>query len=105
MSRQITRRTVLRGIGTAMSLPMLEGMLPLSALAQSVKPAQKPVRMAFLFVPNGMNMQNWTPATEGALTDLPYTLQPLAKVKSNISIFTGLAQQNAFALGDGPGDH
>ena len=105
MKERLSRRTVLKGIGTAVSLPVLEAMLPGSAFAQSVKTPQKAVRMAFLFVPNGMNMQQWTPAAEGSAFQLSSTLEPLAKVKDSLSIFTGLAQRNAFALGDGPGDH
>lgn len=100
---RISRRTVLRGLGTAVSLPLLEGMLPLTALAQSAKPAPK--RLAFLFVPNGVNMAHWTPAAEGAEFLLPATLEPLNGVKNSLSVLTGLAQHNAFALGDGPGDH
>lgn len=104
MSEPLSRRTVLRGLGTVVALPLLEGMMPLTALAQSaMKP--KPNRMAFLFVPNGVNMDYWTPATEGAEYALPSTLAPLAKVKNKISVLTGLGQHNAFALGDGPGDH
>src|SRR5882724_10698277 len=98
----ISRRTLLRGAGTLMALPMLEAMMPLGALAQSGKKA--PLRMAFLFVPNGMHMPAWTPAKEGALELMP-TMQPLAKVKDSISVLTGLTQHNAFALGDGGGDH
>jgi hypothetical protein len=105
MSRQISRRTVLKGIGTAMSLPMLEAMMPTSVLAQSVPAKQKAVRMAFVFVPNGMNMQHWTPSAEGSGFSLPSTMEPLSRVKDNLNVFTGLAQRNAFALGDGPGDH
>ena len=105
MKERLSRRTVLKGIGTAISLPVLEAMLPSGALAQSVQQKQKAVRMAFVFVPNGMNMQHWTPAAEGTGFALPSTLEPLAKVKDNLSVFTGLAQRNAFALGDGPGDH
>ncbi len=86
-----------------MALPMLEAMLPLTALAQSAN--VKPTRMAFLFVPNGIDMANWTPSAEGALGDLPAVLQPLDPVKSKINVLTGLTQHNAFALGDGPGDH
>lgn len=99
---KIARRTLLRGMGAAMALPMLEAMLPLNALAQSVK--KSPVRMAYIFVPNGMHMQAWTPATTGALQLTP-TLQPLAKVKDSLTVLTGLTQHNAFALGDGGGDH
>ena len=57
----IPRRTFLRGVGTAVALPLLEAMLPLGALAQSVK--KRPNRMAFIFVPNGMNMHATPPMT------------------------------------------
>ena len=103
MSVLIPRRTVLRGLGTALSLPFLEAMLPLSAMAQSVRP--RTTRMAFMFVPNGIDMANWTPGYEGSLGELPSILQPLADLRSKINVLTGLTQQNAFALGDGPGDH
>jgi hypothetical protein len=103
MSLLIPRRTVLRGLGTAISLPLLEAMLPLNAIAQSVRP--RTTRVAFLFVPNGIDMENWTPGYEGMLGDLPPILQPLADMRSKINILTGLTQHNAFALGDGPGDH
>jgi hypothetical protein len=86
-----------------MALPLLEGMLPTAAFAGA--PKSRTLRMAFLFVPNGINMSDWTPAVEGAGYQLPYILEPLAKVRKNVSILTGLAQKNAFALGDGPGDH
>ena len=99
----IPRRSFLRGVGTLMALPTLEAMLPLSALAQSTS-KHKATRMAFLFVPNGIDMANWTPATEGAY-ELTPTLAPLKNVKSSINVLTGLAQHNAFALGDGGGDH
>jgi len=99
----IDRRTFLRGVGTTMALPLLEAMLPLSALAQSVKKA--PVRMGFMFVPNGVNMAHWTPQTEGAGFVLPSILEPLRPVQGSLNVLTGLAQHNAFALGDGPGDH
>ncbi len=104
MASRIPRRTFLKGIGTALALPTLEGMLPLNALAQSVPKSAQPVRMAFMFVPNGISMDHWTPTTEGVF-ELPSVLEPLANVKSDFSILTGLAQMNAFALGDGPGDH
>lgn len=102
MSQRISRRAVLRGLGASVALPMLEGMAPLKALA-AAKPA--PLRMAFLFVPNGMSMPDWTPRTQGAGFELPAVLEPLRAVSGKFSVLTGLAQQNAFALGDGPGDH
>lgn len=101
---KISRRQIIRGLGTAMSLPMLEAMLPQSALAQSAAQARTN-RMAFVFVPNGVNMGAWTPAAAGSNFVLPSTLEPLKPLQSKISVLTGLAQHNAFALGDGPGDH
>lgn len=84
-------------------LPFLEAMAPLTAMAQSVK--SQPVRMAFMFVPNGISMQHWTPTAPGPLGQLGSVIEPLAPIKDKINILTGLAQHNAFALGDGPGDH
>ncbi len=85
-----------------MALPFLDIMAPTTALAQTVK---RPVRMAFMFVPNGVNMDFWTPGAAGAGYQLPEILAPLAGVKNELSVLTGLAQMNAFANGDGPGDH
>src|SRR5689334_21706062 len=96
--RPIDRRTFLRGAGVALALPYLDAM----GLAQAKK--APPVRMAFLFVPNGVDMVNWTPASPGAL-ELSPILQPLAPVKAEVNVVTGLAQMNAFAINDGPGDH
>jgi Protein of unknown function (DUF1552) len=98
----IDRRTLLKGIGTAMALPMLERMLPLTALAST--PKVKVVRNAYLFVVNGVEITHWTPAADGALV-LPNILEPLADVKNNLNVLTGLTQHYAFANGDGPGDH
>ncbi len=100
---RLDRRTFLRGVGTAMALPVMEAMLPTTALAQSAK-GTRINRMAFLFVPNGIDMQAWTPKIEGPL-ELPYTLQPLKGVKDQLNVLTGLTQHNAEALGDGGGDH
>lgn len=86
-----------------MALPLLETMLPLNALAVSAK--KMPVRMAYMFVPNGVNMQHWTPTSEGAGYTLPDTLQPLAELRKHFNVLTGLAQDNASAGPDGPGDH
>lgn len=103
MSHLIARRTFLKGLGTAMAIPLLEGMLPITALA--VSPKARIVRMGFVFVPNGIRMADWTPTAEGAAYELPSTLLPLQNVRNSVSVLTGLTQKNAFALGDGPGDH
>lgn len=101
----INRRTFLKGAGTLVALPALERMLPSMAMASTVK-AVAPTRMAFMFVPNGVNMAHWTPTAEGALSaELPQTLAPLVDLRGDFNVLTGLTQQHAFANGDGPGDH
>jgi hypothetical protein len=98
------RRTFLRGAGTLMALPFLEAMAPTRSLA-SIGSKTRPNRVAFIFVPNGIHMQDWKPAADGALTEMPWILDPLKPLQSKLNILTGLTQRNAFALGDGPGDH
>lgn len=95
----LSRRTMLKGMGTLVALPRLEALMP-----AKVAPGG-PARMAFLFVPNGINMEHWRPGAAGALGELPHILKPLDPVKGNLNVLTGLAQHNAHALGDGPGDH
>jgi len=99
------RRTFLRGLGAAMALPMLEAMLPARSMAAAASAAKSPTRMAFLFVPNGAHMPDWTPLATGADFDLPYILQPLAPYKSEMLVITGLAQDKGRSNGDGGGDH
>lgn len=99
----LSRRHVLRGIGAGVALPWLEAMSPTTALAQT--PAAAPTRMGFVFVPNGMDMAGWRPTQPGALTALPEILSPLRGLESQLNVVSGLAQNNAAALGDGPGDH
>ena len=106
-SWQIPRRTFLKGLGTAIALPALEAMAPslkaLAALESSAK--QFPRRMAFLYIPNGANMVDWTPKAEGTDFEWPYILQPLQGFKSYLQILTGLAHDKARPHGDGAGDH
>ena len=64
-----------------------------------------PLRMAFVYVPNGVNQSNWWPKKEGKDFELNRTMQPLERVKSQIQVIAGLDQQNAFGGKDGPGDH
>ena len=104
-SFEITRRTALRGLGTALALPFLEGMLPSVGLAAPAGAAVGPMRLAFFYVPNGVHMQDWTPTSEGTDYALPHILEPLAGLKGEFSVLTGLTQSKANANGDGPGDH
>jgi hypothetical protein len=100
----ISRRTALKGLGTAIALPWLES-LGFSADVGSSAAAGPPRRLAFLYVPNGVNMSAWTPKSEGPLSELPEILQPLAPFKSSINVISGMTLDKARANGDGPGDH
>ncbi len=108
--RTLSRRTVLRGLGVSLSLPLLEAMTPARVLAatrpgQQHPGQQRPNRMAILYVPNGKNMAQWTPKQEGADYELPPTLQPLAAVKHKLMVLSGLTADKARPHGDGCGDH
>lgn len=103
----MSRRTMLRGLGAAVALPWLDSMGAVTSWAapSSGKAAPAPNRMAFVYVPNGKNMAEWTPKGEGPLGELPSILQPLAKHKADFSILTNLTADKARAHGDGGGDH
>lgn len=106
--KHLHRRTVLRGLGAAVALPMLDAMRPALARAQSAAAGAagaRPMRLAFTYVPNGVTMKDWTPAAMGKGFELPRILAPLAAHRDDTLVLTGLAAKNAYALGDGPGDH
>jgi len=108
MNHKISRRRVLQGVGAAIALPWLDSMGPLRSWAGDATPgktATAPNRMAFLYVPNGVNMADWTPKSEGAGYELPAILQPLAPVKDDFLVLTGLTADGARPHGDGGGDH
>ncbi|HWL08566.1 MAG TPA: DUF1552 domain-containing protein [Planctomicrobium sp.] len=99
----LSRRTVLKGLGATMALPVLDAMVPKAAWA--APEMLNGTRMAFIYVPNGAIMQDWTPAAEGTDFELSKTLSPLAPLKSDLLVLSGLAQDLARAKGDGAGDH
>lgn len=101
--KPLPRRSFLRGLGAAVALPALEAMTPVASAANKVSKA--PSRLAFLYVPNGVHMPDWTPGGVGRDFQLPTTLEPLAKVRDHVSVLSGLAVEQAHSLGDGPGDH
>src|SRR5581483_4566720 len=100
--KHLARRTFLKGAGTAVALPMLDAMIPAFAAPEAAK---APLRMAFVYVPNGIDMPNWTPAKEGAGFEFPRILEPLAPHRDNVTVISGLTHNNGRALNDGPGDH
>ena len=93
-----------------MALPYLESVAgpasaPAVAGAAGVGPGGAPMRMAFVYVPNGADMERWTPSGTGREFQLTPTLEPLAAVRNDILVLSGLAQDKARANGDGAGDH
>ncbi len=105
-SWQIPRRTFLRGLGTAIALPMLDAMLPARALAAaSAAGTSLPKRMAYVYVPNGANMADWTPKALGTEFEMPLILEPLKAHQKNLLILSGLAHDKGRAHRDGAGDH
>jgi len=106
----LSRRTVLRGLGVAMALPMMEAMGQSKAIASVAgaaggSSAAAPLRMAFVFTPNGVHYPSWAPTTAGADYALTETLAPIESVRKHVNILTGLTLDKARANGDGPGDH
>jgi hypothetical protein len=101
--KALARRTFLRGMGTAIALPVLDAMAP--AFASSRIPGKPPARMGFVYVPNGVIMRHWTPDYEGKLGELPRILKPLEPFKDDILLLSNLTHNNGRALLDGPGDH
>ena len=101
---------MLRGLGTALALPWLEAMstpAPLIAnVTRRVAVAKPPVRMAFLYVPNGMHMPDWIPQGPGDREfEIQSIMKPIEEFREKMNIFSGLSLRGAQALGDGGGDH
>src|SRR5215468_10734642 len=88
--KAIPRRTMLRGLGATLALPLLDGMIP--ALTAQSRTAAAPVhRFGVMYVVNGMIMQNWTPAAEGAGYEMTPTLASLAPHRNRFSVLSQLA--------------
>jgi len=101
--KALPRRTFLRGMGTAIALPFLDAMVP--ALACSGIRGKAARRLAFVYVPNGIEMEHWNPDYEGRLGELPRILKSLDPLKEDILLLGNLTHNNGRALLDGPGDH
>jgi hypothetical protein len=100
--KAISRRTMLRGVRTAIALPLLDSMI--SALAPAA--ASSPVRrFGVIYHPNGVIYDQWLPKGEGANFELSPTLKGLEPFKDKLIVVTGLFSDQAEALGDGGGDH
>ena len=100
--KALPRRTFLRGVGATLALPLLDSMVPALAAA----PAQSPTRLSFVYIPNGVIMDQWTPGAVGSRFELPPILEPLAPFRDDMLVLSGLAHRTGRAYdGEGPGDH
>ena len=98
--RTLSRRTVLRGMGASLALPLLDGMVPAFASPRPVR------RFGAVYVPNGMSLPHFFPQTSGPGFGLSPTLAPLAPFRDRLVVFSGLANLEAQAQGsEGVGDH
>lgn len=104
-SKQIDRRTLLRGAGVALGLPLLEAMTPIAKSAFASTEEVAPVRMACVFFPNGAIMPDWQPQGTEEDWKLSKTLAPLESHKSKLNVISGLALDAGRSGRDGAGDH
>jgi hypothetical protein len=113
--QSLNRRQFLRGLGACVALPVFESALRpvvraatapgLAPGAMGVTPTGAPLRMAFVYFPNGAHQDYWWPKGEGANFALSKTMQPLAPLQKSIQVLGGLDHRNATAGNDGAGDH
>ena len=114
----ISRRSVLRGLGTVVALPLLDAMAskslagavagttgPVGSAAANAAAAVAPRRMAFLYIPQGAYMPYWMPKTPGTDYEMTPCLEPMAEHRDDMIVFGGLTCDKARANGDGGGDH
>ncbi|MEO0414906.1 MAG: DUF1552 domain-containing protein, partial [Verrucomicrobiota bacterium] len=97
MKTGINRRHFLRGLGAMAALPSLE--------AFGAPAGKAPVRMAYIYTPNGIIMPDWRPKGDGSKFQLGRTMSSLNPVKSDLQVISGLAHDKANNNGDGGGDH
>lgn len=87
----LSRRTLLRGLGATVALPLLDGMVP--ALTAMSKTAARPIkRFGVVYIPNGVVISKWTPALEGAAFEFTPILEPLAPFRDQLLVVSGLSQ-------------
>ncbi len=105
LNKSLSRRTVLRGMGAALSLPFLDAMTPAFGQASQSGKSKSPVRLAFIYVPNGIIMNAFTPTATGKDFEFTRVLKPLERFREDVFVLSGLRDQNGEAGPDGAGDH
>jgi len=101
----ISRRTVLKGLGVSMALPVLEAMTPRLVYGGQPAPQAAPVRMAICYFPMGVLTRDWAVNSVGQHFAFSKTLQPMTPFRDDILILSGLCCDKARPHGDGTGDH
>ena len=92
-------------MGATLALPLLDGMIPAFA-SKAQAAARGTTRFAVAYVPNGIQMEHWTPTADGAAFEMTSTLEPLTPFRDRLMIVSGLANKPAFSkTGEGTGDH
>jgi len=94
--RHLSRRTLLRGAGAALALPLLESMLPAGALRAAPASSRPRVRLACIYVPHGAVMSKWTPATVGTGFEFPEILKPLEPFRAHVNVISGMTLPLAY---------
>ena len=94
--KSMPRRSFLRGAGAAIALPFLDAMFPAFASLNEMSKAAR--RFSIVYVPNGMNMEFWTPGATGTAFDLPATLAPLAPYRDQMLVLSGMQNSAGDAL-------
>ena len=92
--KYLSRRTVLRGLGTSIALPLLDAMIPAHTALAKTAAKGKP-RMGFFYLPHGAVMNEWTPKGEGTNFELSRILQPLEPFRNQLTVISGLGNRPA----------
>ena len=98
--KTLSRRSLLRGAGVGLALPLLDAMVPAFAAT-----SPRPPRLAFIYAGNGIVHEHWKPKTVGRNFAMPLNLAPLTPLREELNVLTGLAHRQAETFGDGTGDH
>ena len=97
--KALPRRTLLRGMGAAVALPLLDAMVP-AMTATAATPASPVRRLGYIFIPMGSDINRWTPPGDHSLTELSPILRPLERHKDYVTVVTNMELKNAY-----PGTH
>ncbi len=100
--KALSRRAMLRGAGASIALPLLESMVPMKVFGA---PAKAPIRLSFLYTPNGIIHKDWLPNTEGKDYELMATMKQMEPFRDDFLMLSNLSHVQARSLGDGGGDH